>query len=83
MEGLQALGQPQPGKLPTRVGRKEIAVACADMIARGGARAAAQHILVDHELAVVLAHCSLPSLVARVALVAAAGPLPYVAQCLH
>ena len=42
-------------ELPVRVGREEVAVARADVAGRRGARAAAQHVLVAHELAVVLA----------------------------
>ena len=47
--------QAQAAELPARVGRKEVAVARADVARGRGARAAAQHELVAHELAVVLA----------------------------
>ena len=49
------LGQPDAAELPARVGIEEVAVGGADVGARRGAGAAAQHDLVAHELAVVLA----------------------------
>eukprot|EP01041_Mallomonas_annulata_P033003 gene33003-55568_t len=48
--------RPQPAVLPACSGRKEVAVAAARMPLRRSARTAAQHVLVDHELAVVFAH---------------------------
>ena len=47
--------QPETAELPACVGREEIAVGRADVRARGRAGAAAQHVLVAHEFAVVLA----------------------------
>ena len=47
--------QAHAAELPLRVGREEVAVAGADVARRRGARAAAQHELVAHELAVVFA----------------------------
>src|SRR5262245_24182726 len=46
------------------------------MPAWGGVRAAAQHHLVDHELAVVLPERALRCAVARIRQIGAAGPLP-------
>ena len=50
-----SLASRMPRELPARVGGEEVAVGRADVAARRGARAAAQHHLVAHELAVVLA----------------------------
>ena len=49
------LRQPQPAELPARRRIEEVAVAHARMAFRRRQRAAAQHHLVDHELAVVFA----------------------------
>src|SRR5690606_39591120 len=57
---FRSAGQAQPGELPARVRREEVAVAGADVAARGGAAAAAQHELAAHELGVVLAGVVLP-----------------------
>ena len=64
-------------------GGPEVAVARADVVRRRGARAAAQHALVVHELAVVLHQRAVERLVARVGLVVARGPLPDVAPHLE
>src|SRR5512144_1763396 len=42
--------QTQPGELPARLRRKEVAVGCADVRPRRCTRAAAKHVLVAHEL---------------------------------
>src|SRR4026207_2080255 len=52
--------QAHTAELPTRVAGKEVAVAGAHVRARRGARPAAQHVLVDHELAVVFADLAVP-----------------------
>jgi len=47
-----------PCKLPAFFRLEEIAISSANMTARGGAGAAAQNVLVAHELAVVFAQCA-------------------------
>ncbi len=59
---------------------EEIPVGRAHVRGRRHARAAAQHQLVRHELAVVLAERACERLVARIGRVAARGPLPHVAE---
>src|SRR5580700_1890011 len=76
------LRQPDSGKLPARLWRKEIAVACANVPRRRDARSATQHHLPTHELAVVLAQRSVQRLKARIAKVGAARPHPAVAKVL-
>jgi formylglycine-generating enzyme required for sulfatase activity len=49
------IGEAQSRELPTVVGIKEVAIAHTAMAARGCKRRAAQHQLIDHELAVVFA----------------------------
>src|ERR1700736_1760219 len=56
---------------------KEVAIGNTAMSARGCERGAAQHQLVDHELAVVFAERALNGTVAGIGGVGAAGPLPY------
>lgn len=71
--------QPYSGKLPARLGREEIAVAGPDVAARRDAGAAAQHVLIAHEFAVVFSHRAAVRAEAGIGLVGAAGPLPGVA----
>src|SRR5712692_10334114 len=68
--------EPQPAELPARRRIEEIAIA--DTRVPGGrrVRAAAQHHLVDHELAVVLAERALRRAIPWVGQIGAAGPLP-------
>src|SRR5690606_25527450 len=73
---LQRSRQPQPRVLPAGMGGEKIAVGDPAVIGRRHARAAPQHVLVHHELAVVLADGARGRLEARVGRVAAAGPLP-------
>ncbi len=69
-----------PGELPARVRRKEIAVRRAQVRLRRRAAAAAQHVLVAHELAVVLAdRARRPARKPGYGRVVAARPLPHVA----
>src|SRR3546814_15781259 len=49
------VGEADAGELPARGRRKEIAVAESQVAGRGGAGAAAQHLLADHAFAVVFA----------------------------
>ena len=65
------------------LGREEVAVGRADVAARRGAGAAAQHELVAHELAVVLAERAGGRPVAGVGRVGALRPLPDVAEQLR
>src|SRR5690606_18467227 len=58
--------QPYARELPARLGREKVAVSGADVVCRRGARAAAQHVLVAHELAVVFAHRPRGRRVARI-----------------
>src|SRR5258706_8109067 len=68
--------QPQAAELPARRRREKIAVARTRVTLRCRMRAAAQHHLVDHELAVVLAERAVRRAVARVGQIRAARPLP-------
>ena len=68
--------QPDAGKLPARLRRKEVAVAGADVPRRRDARSAAQNHLPAHELAVVLAQRAVQRTKARIAQVGAARPHP-------
>ena len=78
-------GQPQASRasrIPEncqRLGREEIAVAGPDVAARRHAGAAAQHVLIAHEFAVVFSHRAAVRAEAGIGLVGAAGPLPGVA----
>src|SRR5260370_38416831 len=56
---------------------KEVAIANTAMSARSCKRRAAQHQLIDHELAIVFAERALDGAVAWVGGVGAAGPLPH------
>ena len=62
----QRRGQAHAAELPLRLGREEVAVAGAHVARGRGARAAAQHVLVAHELAVVFADGARRRAVARV-----------------
>src|SRR5215831_15381915 len=73
-------GQPHAGEGPARGGREEVAVADAYVVVRRDGRAAAQHHLAGHELAVVLADRPLGRTVARVGHIGAHGPLPDIAD---
>src|SRR5207249_2533239 len=76
---LRVCRQPQPGELPAAVGMEEVAIGGTDVSDGGGAGAAAQHELVAHELAVVLAQRPRQRLEAGIRGVSAARPLPDVA----
>src|SRR3954466_2192600 len=76
----EVAGEPQPAKLPALVRVEEIAVARPHMAARGRAAAAAQHLLIDHELAVILADNAFLRREAGIRLVGASGPFPDVAE---
>src|SRR5664280_3449132 len=73
-------GHPQAGEGPAGRGREEVTIAGADVFRRGHAGPAAEHILVDHELAVVLAHRAGGDLEPRVGAVGGGGPLPDVPE---
>lgn len=62
------------------VAGKKVAVACADVLRRCGTRATAQHILVDHELAVVFAHGAGGRNKTRIGRIAGGRPLPDTAK---
>src|SRR5204863_8241445 len=68
------------GDLKPGVGVPEVAIARAHVARGREAGTAAQHALVDHELAVVLAERAVGRAVARVRLVRRARPLPRVAE---
>src|SRR5205807_7752943 len=71
--------QANPARLPACRGRKKIAIGGAHVTGRGEARAAAQHHLVAHELAVVFADGADGLPVTGVRGVGALRPLPDVA----
>src|SRR5690606_17297200 len=52
--------QSDTGELPAGLGRKKIAKTAAYPSARGGARTAAQDILIDHRTAVIFSHRFFP-----------------------
>ena len=70
-------------ELPLRVGCEEVAVTGARMAGQGGARAAAQHELVAHELAVVFAHRADRRPAAGIGGISRLRPLPDAADELH
>src|SRR5207248_11407212 len=72
--------QTDPHELPPFFGLKEIPVGLANMLPRGRARAAAQNVLIAHELSVVLTERARPRPIARVRRIGAARPLPNVAE---
>src|SRR5579862_3065878 len=63
--------------------REEIAITRSYMTGRGGARAAAQHQLIAHELAVVFANQTGSRLKSRVRSVGACRPFPHVSKHLE
>src|SRR3981189_3497921 len=71
------IGEAQSRELPTMVWIKEVAIGDTAMPVWSCKRGAAQHQLVDHELAVVFAERALNGTVARIGGVGAAGPLPH------
>ena len=73
-------GEAQPGEGPPGPGREEVAVGGPGVAGRGGARAAPEHVLVHHELAVVLAHRSGRRDEAGVGGIGRRGPLPDIPQ---
>src|SRR6266851_1401821 len=70
------VGEAQSRKLPAMVRIKEVAIGNTAMSVGSCKRGAAQHQLVDHELAVVLAERALDGAVTGIGGVGAAGPLP-------
>src|SRR6266571_1666148 len=77
------IGQPDSAELPPRLGSKEVAIAGTYVRPGRGARAPAQHHLVAHEFAVVLAQCAFHGMVAGISQIGAARPLPYIPENLR
>src|SRR5271165_6770065 len=75
---LEVAGEADAAERPARRGGEEIAVRGADVVGRGHAAPAPQHVLVDHELAVVLADGPRRRAEAGVGAVGARRPLPHV-----
>src|ERR1700677_1761319 len=73
-------GQPQAAEGPSGRRWEEVPVGGAEVVGGRHAGAAAQHVLVDHELAVVLADRPGGRLEARVGTVGGGRPLPDVAE---
>src|SRR5690606_4508542 len=73
-------GQPQTGELPPVMGVEEVAIAGPRMPRRRDRRAAAQHDLIGHELAVVLAGRPGRRTEARIGRERAGRPLPDLAE---
>src|SRR6185369_17789724 len=71
-------GEAQPRELPARLRREEVAIGRADVRSRRHARAAAQHVLPAHELAVVFADSARRGPETGIGRVIAARPLPRV-----
>jgi hypothetical protein len=74
------LREAQAAELPALPGLKEIAIAGAQVAARRRARAAAQHVLAVHELAVVFADRARRGAEAGIGHVGAGRPFPHVAE---
>src|ERR1700742_895092 len=70
------VGKPQSRELPAVVWIEEVAIGDAAVSVRRCERGAAQHQLIDHELAVVLAECAFDGAIAWIGTIGAAGPLP-------
>src|SRR3954468_8999142 len=70
------VGEAQSRELPAVVWIKEVAIGDAAVPGRGCKRGAAQHQLIDHELAVVFAERALDGAISGVRRVRTAGPLP-------
>src|SRR5215470_11268996 len=70
------IGEPQAAELPARGGRKKVAIARPGMPGGSGERRAAQHHLVHHEFAVVLAERAGHRAVAGIGRIGATRPLP-------
>src|SRR5215475_9265221 len=73
--------QTQATELPARGRVEEIPIACACMPGRCRVRGAAQHHLVDHELAIVLAKRAWSCAKSRIWRIGAACPLPDDPEC--
>src|SRR5207248_2507772 len=72
--------EPNAAHLPARRRREEVAIAEARVAARRKRRGAAQHQLVAHELAVVLAERARRRTIAGIGRIGAARPLPALAE---
>src|SRR5689334_15194624 len=77
---IDLLSEAQAHELPALVGIEEVAIGGARVPIRCDAGRAAQHMLADHELAIVLAQGALRRPVARIRRVGALRPLPDVAK---
>src|SRR5687768_14981286 len=75
--------QPDAGELPARRRREEIAIARTHMAGWRDAGTAAQHHLIDHELAVVFGDRAGGRSETRIGLVGRARPFPDVAEHLQ
>src|SRR5581483_7762894 len=76
LEKSGVVGQPQSRELPAVVWIEEVAIGDTAVACRRCKRGAAQHQLIDHELAVVLAERAFDGAVAGIGGIGAAGPLP-------
>src|SRR5438874_4493039 len=70
------VGEAQSRELPAVVRVEEVAIGNTAVLRRSCKRGAAQHQLVDHELAVIFAERALDGAVTWVGRVRTAGPLP-------
>src|SRR5260221_13486921 len=77
------VGQPDPGKLPARFRREEIAIGGPGVGKRSRTRASAQHHLIAHEFSVVLSQRALRRLVTGIRKIGARGSPPQHAQHPH
>src|SRR5260221_11349484 len=76
MKSGSVVGKPQSRELPAMMRIKEVAIADTAVPFRGCKRRAAQHQLINHELAVIFPERALDRPVAGIGGVGAAGPLP-------
>src|SRR5579863_846108 len=72
--------KPDAGKLPTRFGRKEVAIRSPDVGRGRDAGTAAQDKLAAHELAVIFAQRAGQRTESRIAEIGAGGPFPAIAK---
>src|SRR5690606_8220042 len=77
---LRVFREPNARELPACVGREEISVSRANVRFWCGAASAAEHKLVAHKLAVVLAKCSRWCVVAWIGIIRAGRPFPHIPQ---
>ena len=77
---VQIPGEPNAAELPGGISVEEVSVGGSDMTPGGGAGPAPEHVLVRHELPVVLAERTLDRAKAGIRCVGTRGPFPDIAE---